>query len=137
DRLADRQAQAHTALRSLALQAIELVEELLLLALGDARAAIGDFDRDAPGQYLRRDLDRRPARRVLGGVLEQIGQQLPDQHRIDVQQRQVRWQRDLDRMRRQRLAQPDQNAADYFLQRRPLPGEGNGPRFEAGHVQQV
>ena len=90
DRLADRQAQADAALRGLALQAVELVEQLGLLAgrgMPGPRSATSTATR--PGSVCALISIGVPARRVLGRVLEQIGEQRSISTGVDVQQRQI------------------------------------------------
>ena len=137
DRLGDRQPKPDAALRGLELDAVELVEKPGLLAGRKAGTTVGDLDGYPPRQRLRRQLDRRSRRGVLGRVLQQVGKDLLDQHRIDIDQRQIGGKHNLDAMLRQSVLHTHEDAADEFLERRPLPRELGSARLEPCHVEQV
>src|SRR5256886_2731962 len=86
DRAADREPQAGAAARA---DAVELVEDLLLLPGGQAGAAVGDLHDDLVAPAMRLHVDRLAGRRVLGRILDQVDEHLLDEQAIDVHGRQV------------------------------------------------
>src|SRR5262245_57927173 len=71
DALADRQAQTRAApLARIGL--VELLEHLVLAAGRQARAAVGDLDREVLVGGRGDDVQRAACRRVLDGVVEQV-----------------------------------------------------------------
>src|SRR6185369_7278564 len=77
---ADVEAEAGSAgcFRLVWIDSIELLEDRLLLARGDADALVGDGKPDVIGVLADRDRDPAAPRRELGGVVEQVDQDLLD-----------------------------------------------------------
>src|SRR6185437_2881010 len=77
---ADVEAEAGSArgLRQVRIDPVELLEDRLLLCRGDAHAFVGDAQLYALGGLIDRDGDPAAARGVLGGVVEQVDQDLLD-----------------------------------------------------------
>ena len=90
-RFRDRQAEAGAAdaLGQARVAADEALEDVLQLALGDARSVVGHADLHFGTDYPRRDLDRRSFGRVLMRVGKQIHQYLANPVRLDVDRRQA------------------------------------------------
>src|SRR6185437_11649184 len=57
---------------------VELLEDRLLLARGDADAVVGDGKLDVVAALADRDRDPAAPRRELGGVVEQVDEDLLD-----------------------------------------------------------
>src|SRR4029453_18171847 len=77
---ADVEAEAGSArrFRQVWIDAVEFLEDRLLLARGDADALVGDGKPYAIGALADRDRDPAALRRELGGVVEQVDQDLLD-----------------------------------------------------------
>jgi hypothetical protein len=138
DRAGDREPQARAAG---ARSAEELLEDPRQHLRRDARAAVGDLDDDVgpagPRLGSRGDLDRRARRRVAHGVLEQVDEDLLDEHPVHEQHgqvgRQARGHGVVDEPRADRA----QRRAHDLLQRLPLAPGHERARLEARHVEQV
>ena len=134
---ADGQSQADAAPRRLVMHAIELVEDLVFFSSRNAEAAIRDRDHDTVADRAGRDIDRSACRRVLGGILEQIGEDLLDEHRVNVDQRQVVRKVHRDAALREDIVQASQ------ARRRPVPPARTTAatmpltRFHPRHVEQI
>ena len=85
----------------------------------------------------RTDDDAAAAGRVLGGVLEQVEQQLLEQHRVRVDQRRCVVEARLDHVVGQQALQPLQCGADDFLQRDPFRLRDRWSGFQPRHVEHV
>ena len=65
----------------------EALEDGLSILRRDARSLVGHRDHDLIRRPARLDGDDAVGRRVSGGVVEQVDQDLPDQERVDVHRR--------------------------------------------------
>ena len=72
DRLDQREAEAAAGGRAAAVEAIEAVEHLVALGLGNAGAVVGDLDLEAGPCLAQRQRHRRAGRRVAQRVLDQV-----------------------------------------------------------------
>ena len=75
--------------------------------------------------------------RIFGGIVQQIEQHLLEQHRVELQHRQIGGKLERDFVVRQNLAGAPQRAADDFAEivRRGIRHDGAG--FQLGHVEQI
>ncbi len=89
DRAGDVEPEPGARLRRGAADAAELLEDQLLVLERDAAAVVDDLDGRLPVDRVRAHLDRRPRRRVLDGVVDQVGQHLAEPERIAVDAGQV------------------------------------------------
>src|SRR5216110_475685 len=89
DPLADREAEAGATAAGW-VPTVELLEDLVLLARPEPRAAVGDLDGHGAVRRARDDPDRAVGRRVLDGVVEQVHEDLLDEHVVHGDQRQLR-----------------------------------------------
>src|SRR5437879_10552982 len=86
DGATDRQPEAGAAARA---DAVELVEDLLLLTGRQAGPAVGDLHDDLVALAARLHVDRLAGRRVLGRILDQVDEHLLDEQAIQVHGREV------------------------------------------------
>src|SRR5438093_9195226 len=116
DALTDREAEpgAPAAGRQ---AAVELLEDLVLLATGQPRAVVGDLDGDRAVGRRRDDRDRASRRGVLEGIVEEVDQHLLDEHVVDRDQRQIRRDVRGHAAIRQTLAEAAQRRSDHLLER--------------------
>src|SRR5437879_2164423 len=129
DALADREAEPG-APAAAGLPTVKLLEDLVLLAPGQPRAAVGDLDGDGAVRRGRDDPDRTFGRRVLDRVVEEVDQHLLDEHVVDRHERQIRWDVRRDAPVREPLAEATQRRADHLLQPEPVTVQLPGPRPE-------
>ncbi len=109
----DGQAQPGARAHLVALlHAVELVEDALEVAGGNAVAFVQDLQPDAVAVAPALNADGRIRRRILGGVVEEIEQHLLEQHGIHHHHRQVGADLDLHAMLGQDLAGALQRGAD-------------------------
>src|SRR3546814_5241134 len=79
----ETQAQATTAAPAVgSRQRVEAFEHATDGVVRYARAAIGNIDAHATGFPLHRDVDHAATRREVDGIVEQVGDRLPQQERI-------------------------------------------------------
>ena len=84
--------------------AMKLLEHMLDLLRRNAAALIDDLQLDRAPLLPAFDAYRRLGRRIFGGVVEEIEQHLLEQHRIELEHRQVGRNLDLHCVPRQNLA---------------------------------
>ncbi len=108
---ADRKAQSRAAGVALVTAALEFLEQPLRITRRQAGPVVIDNNAYRVSLKAGRDADLRPRRRVFDAVLEQIGEDLRDEQRIDVDRRQVTGQIDPDNVLRQPVVQlPERQA---------------------------
>ena len=95
DGAADGQAQADSAAILAAVGAEEFFEDAIFSAFGQARAVVGDVNRDMAIDGRAGDLDGGGCRRVLDGVVEQIHEHLFKGDAVHANQREIQRQIDL------------------------------------------
>src|SRR2546428_4025037 len=136
DALADREAEPGAAAAA-GLPAVELLEDLVLLARGQPRAAVGDLDGDGAVRRGRDDPDRTFERRVLDRVVEKVHEDLLDEHVVDRHQRQIGRDVRGHAPVREPLAEAAQRRTDHLLQRMPFLAELERAGLEPCHLEQV
>src|SRR5439155_24839714 len=134
DGAADREPQAGAAARA---DAVELVEDLLLLPGGQAGAAVGDLHDDLVAPAMRLHVDRLAGRCVLGRILDQVDEHLLDEQAIDVHGRQVLGQPGRQLAVAQRRGEPRERHADQLLDGNPLAAQLQVAGLQARDVEQV
>ena len=88
------------------MHAIELVEDALEIGRRDARTFIDDLDLDEFAVAARANVDPAAGGRIFGRVVEQVEQDLLEQHGVEAQHRQLRLDRDLDTVPGQHVPRP-------------------------------
>ena len=78
-----------------------------------------------------------PSARILGGIVEQVEQDLLEQNCVQLQHRQAGGKLQFDVMLRQNLASASQRAADDLAEVVQRRVGHHGAGFELGHVEQV
>src|SRR5439155_24907571 len=78
--------------------AIEAIEDQAALGLRDARPTVRDNDRDVVAVTTRRHLDCAAVGRVLGGIREQVGQDLLNAAAVALDRRHRVWHQHADRL---------------------------------------
>ena len=114
-----------------------LREHLLRIAGGQARPGILDRDEQSAITPCCTELDGGAWRRVLGGILEQIGEYLLNQCCVHAHQGQIGRQFDPDWVGSQLLAKAVQNRPGDLAECVPVAIERNGAGFEPGHLEHV
>ena len=134
DGAADREPKAHADDRPSS-AALKLVEQASRPPR-QARPFVVDRHAHASRQPLAPRCARRPGRRVLRDVVEQIDEHLHDRGRIDMHRRQVGREIDVDGIRCRRSSR---RASAVPTGRRglPVPPQSDLPRFEAHEVEHV
>src|SRR5437588_7371523 len=132
---ADRQPQPGArATAVLRLNAVELVEDAFEIVRRDARPFIDDLDQGdlavAPGPQVY----AAAGRCIFGGVVEEVEQHLLEQHRIELQHRQIGGDRDFDAMPSEDFAGSPQCRADDFADIEEIEAQLDRAGFQAGHV---
>ncbi len=90
DLAGDAEAEAHALHDAAPLRAaVEGLEDFLLLALGDARTRIGDFQQQIILNATNGDVDLPTRRGELDGVAEQVAERLGQAVGVDLDLRQV------------------------------------------------
>src|SRR5262245_65711177 len=110
-RAADRQPEAHAALRALGARAVELLEQALLLSLRYAGTTVRYPQRDVRRRGFRPNFEGRAAGGVLERVLDQIDEHLLDHCRVELDQRQSGREAHHDRAVPEPALQPRDHAA--------------------------
>ena len=137
DGTANRQAQAHACGGAFFAAALKLLEDGFFSPPGQARAVVGHRQLHGITVQVGVDLDGRTQRGVLGRVLQQVDQHPLDQHRVQMQQRQVVGQLHPHRAPGQGCGAGGQRAAHHLFQRLPLAVQPHRASLKPGHVQQV
>ena len=137
DRQPDAEPAARPVERRVALR--EEVEDEGQEIGRDADPRVPDPDRDAVALALRRQPDGATPRRVLGGVAQQIADDLRQTRRIGVEAHRVAGQRDRERMAARVDARADHldRLLDDRGQQDQLLAERDLPLGNARHVEQV
>ena len=107
------------------LPAFKFLENDFLFPFGQSRAVIVNPDFDCPVHDVGADFDQAARWRVFHRVFQQVVDNPLHQHGVDVDQRQVFIERDLDPMLGKGALQRFQGADDDFLQGLPLPVQLN------------
>ena len=115
---------------------VEFLEDAPLIALGETRAAIPDFEDDRVPIRLGRHLDRSRFGRVFIRVLQEVHQKLPHQNVVHVNQGKILGQSRFDRTISELALHPLQHGAYDLFQRIPVAPEFDA-RFETRNIQQV
>src|SRR6267378_5871382 len=134
DGAADREPEPGAAARA---HAVELLEDLALLAGRQPRPAVGDVHDDLVALATGLHVDRLAAGRVLRRVLEQVDEHLLHQQAVDVHGWQVLGQPRGDLAVAQRLGQPGERDADQLFDGDPLAPELEAAGLQARDVEQV
>src|SRR5690349_11928274 len=116
---------------------MELLEDPLFVADGQASTFILDANDDRSACIFGDDRDERAGRRVLRSVLQQVDEQLLDQHAIDMQQRQLRIETRLHTMIRQLSFATLDSGSDEFLGRIPLSIQLDAAAVQSSHFEKV
>jgi hypothetical protein len=136
DAAADREAEARAAGRGRG-AALELLEDPPHQCFGDSRAAVGDGENDTVAAVASGDLDRSSRRGVARGVVEQVDEDVFEQHGIDVEQRQIGGKVGRHGALIELPIDVVERATDDLVQRDPVATELESARLETDHVQQV
>src|SRR3989442_10687012 len=136
DALADREAETG-APAAVGLPAVKLLEDLVLLPARQPRAAVGDLRGDGAVRRGRDDSDRTLGRGVLDRVVEEVHEDLLDEHVVDRHQRQIGRDVRRDAPVRESLAEATQRRTDHLLERMPFLAELERAGLEPCHLEQV
>src|SRR5947208_2332336 len=136
DALADREAEAGAPAAS-RLAAVELLEDSLLPAVGQARTMVGDLNGHLAVGRGRDDPDRAVGRGVLDGVVEQVDQHLLDEHVVHGDERQIGRDAHNDAVAVEALGELPERGPDHLLKGVPVTVQAQGARLEPRHLQQV
>src|SRR5437667_724364 len=136
DALADREAEPG-APAAVGLPAIELLEDPVLLPARQPRTAVGDLDGDGAVRRGRDDSDRALGRGVLERVVEEVHENLLDEHVVDRHQRQIGRDADGDAPAPEALGESPERGADHLLERVPVTAELERAGLEPRHLEQV
>ena len=134
---ADCEPEADAGCRRFARAAGELVEDRFALGGGHARTVITDADQQLIVGHVGGDPDAAAGRCVFAGVLEQIVEHSLDKDRVELHQRQIGRQRDLDTLVGECGLDRLERAADDFLDRLPFTAKLHVAAFDACHVEQI
>src|ERR1700733_11096617 len=137
DSAADGEPQPCSSALPLARQPIKFLEDLVEVLGRNARATVRDLHYYGVALVSRRELERAPLRRVLGGVLEQVDEHLLDQHGVDRHEREILRQAYVDLSITQPFIHAIQYGADDLLERLPLFRNLHRSRRDLGHVEEV
>ena len=119
------------------LRPVKLVEDVIEIAARNAASLVEDLQTDGASTAPTPDPNGRFWWRILRGVVEEIEQDLLEQHRIKLEHWQIRRELKLDLVVRKYAAGAPQGATDDLAKivRGDVGRDSAG--FELGHVQEV
>ncbi len=136
--LHDGQAQPRPGGPAVGLRdAVEQVEDALALGLRDAGPLVDDGDLGHLAVDPRGDRDRRADRRVFRRVLDDVGDGLADQDRIDMERRQIARRLDDEAVAGEHALEVVAHDAENLPQIDRVPPWRQRTMAEPGHVEQV
>ena len=115
----------------------QLLKDAFLFALCQPGSPVAHADHHSLLLHPCADVEGRAGGAVLESVLQEVDQDLLDEHAVQGHERQVGGKILVDHSAGQFLAQPSERRADDVLEREPLLLDFDRPGVEPGHAEQV